>query len=168
MVWLPTYLVSARGTGLAESALATALVVAANIVGNLYGSRFVHRNVPRGQMILGAFVAIGIATAGIFAPFLSDTVRYAATIVYSAVAGVIPAAVLSSGARYTRSPAAVGTIQGLIVQISNLGIFIGPPLSAGIVTWTGHWESAFFVLAACTAIGLVTGTAILRHERRRG
>ena len=166
-VWLPTYLVTVRGVGLTESSLLTAIVVAANIIGNFYGGRLLHRHVPRGRMIIGGFLAIGIATAGIFAPFLADGGRLAATIAYSAVAGVIPAAVLSASVRYARSPAEAGTIQGLIVQISNFGTFLGPPLSAAVVTWTGRWESAFFVLAACTVVGLVLGAVILRHERRR-
>jgi MFS family permease len=167
VVWLPTYLVSVRGAGLTQSALVTAVVVAANVAGTFYGGHLLHRHVPRGRMLIGGFLAIGFTTSGIFAPFLADGGRLAATIAYSAVAGVIPAAVLSASARYARSPAEAGTIQGLIVQISNLGTFLGPPLSAAVVTWTGRWESAFGVLLLCTAIGLALGAVILRYERQR-
>lgn len=168
VVWLPTYLVTVRGVELTASALLTALVVVANIVGNFYGGRLLHRHVPRGKILIGGFFAVGLTTSGIFAPFLSDGGRLAATIAYSALAGVIPAAVLSASARYARSPAEAGTIQGLIVQISNFGTFIGPPLSAAVVTWTGRWESAYLVLTACTAIGLILAAVILHRERRPG
>jgi predicted MFS family arabinose efflux permease len=71
--------------------------------------------------------------------------------------------------RYARSPSEAGSIQGLIVQISNVGIFAGPPLIAAAVTHGGGWGAALWVILAAAAIGLAGSFAIARLEvpRRR-
>lgn len=165
MIWMPTYMKDERGIGTAAGALLTALFVAVNVIGAIYGSRLVHRNASRGRMIIGTFIGLAICAVGIFSTGLPDLARYAAAVAFSIVAGLIPAAVLSAGSRYAHSPAEVGTILGLIVQISNVGQFLGPPLAATMVTMTGRWEGVLIVLLASTVLGLICGSVILRHER---
>jgi CP family cyanate transporter-like MFS transporter len=165
MVWLPTYLLQTRGASAAQGALATTLFVAINIPGNLVGTRLVHREVPRGRIMFIAFVLIAVCAVAIFWSALPDSLRFAAALAFSLIAGVIPAAVLSAGSHYARSAAEVGTVQGMIVQVANLGIFLGPPAIAAVVTWTGRWEAALGVLLGSTVIGLAASWAISAHER---
>jgi len=68
--------------------------------------------------------------------------------------------------RYARSPAELGAIQGLIVNITHIGIFVGPPLVAASVTWGGSWDAVLWVMLACAAVGLAAAAAIARYERR--
>jgi predicted MFS family arabinose efflux permease len=67
--------------------------------------------------------------------------------------------------RYARSPAEIGAIQGLIVNVTHLGIFFGAPLVAATVTWTGSWDAVLWVMLGCAAVALTAAFAIDRHER---
>ena len=78
----------------------------------------------------------------------------------------MPAAALSAGMRYARSPAEIGAIQGLIINVTHLGIFIAPPLVAASVTWGGSWDSVLWVMLGCAAVALAAAAGIWRQERR--
>jgi predicted MFS family arabinose efflux permease len=67
--------------------------------------------------------------------------------------------------RYARSPAEVGSLQGLVVQITQLGIFIGPPITAAVVSAAGNWDAALWVLLSASAIGMLAALLVMRHER---
>ena len=105
------------------------------------GGWLIQKDVPRGRIIAVTFVVTSLTFVGIFSAGLSDPARYALVAFYSFVAGTIPAAVLSAGMRYACSPAEVGAIQGLIVHVTNVGIFLGPPLVAAAVTWAVSWDN---------------------------
>ena len=165
MIWLPTYLLETRGVGVGPAALATALAVVVNCLGNVAGGWLIQRGVPRGRIIGATFLVISAAFFAIFSGGLPDILRYVLAVFYSLIAGTVPAAVLSAGMRYARSPGEVGAVQGLIVQLTNVGIFVGPPLIATAVTWGGSWDATLWVLLGCSAIALVASFTIARLER---
>lgn len=165
MVWLPTYLYETRGLDVAPAALATAFAVIVNCLGNMAGGWLIQRGVARGRIIAATFIVISLAFLAIFSAGLPGIVRYVLAVLYSLIAGTIPAAVLSAGMRYARSPAEAGAVQGLIVQLTNVGIFVGPPLIATAVTWGGSWDATLWVLLGCSAVGLAAAFAITRLER---
>jgi len=164
MMWLPTYLLQTRSTGATTSALLTALFVLVNAFGNVMGGWFMHRNVPLGRVIGVSFAITTMAFLAIFANGLPDAVRFACVLVYGFITGNIPPAVFSGSVRHARSPSEAGSIQGLIVQLSNVGIFAGPPLIAAAVTHGGGWGAALWVILAAAAIGLAAALAIARLE----
>ena len=164
MMWLPTYLLQTRSTGAATSGLLTALFVLVNAFGNMMGGWFMHRNVPLGRIIGVTFAVTTLVFFGIFADGLPDAVRFACVLAYGFITGNIPPAVFSGSVRHARSPSEVGSVQGLIVQISNVGIFAGPPLIAAAVTHGGGWSAALWVILAAAAIGLAASIAIARLE----
>ena len=168
MVWLPTYLLETRGIGGAAAALLTAAAVFVNCFGNLLGGWLIQRGFPRGRIIAATFVVISLAFTGIFAAGLPDSARYALAVFYSLISGTVPAAALSAGMRYARSPAEIGAIQGLVINVTHLGIFFAPPLVAASVTWGGSWDAVLWVMLACAAVGLAAALAISRYERRTG
>jgi MFS family permease len=167
MVWLPTYVRDTQAAGAAGGALLTAAVVLANLLGNLYGSRLAHRDVPRGRTLIVAFALGALMASGIFAPMLPDAARYGCALAFNLVIGVIPPAMMSGVQRYARTPAEGGSMQGLLVQFSNAGTFSAPPLVAIAVSMTGRWEAALVVLYAAAAAGVIMGVLVLRHERAR-
>jgi predicted MFS family arabinose efflux permease len=167
MIWLPTYLLQTRSTDAMTAALLTALFVLANAFGNMMGGWLMHRNNPRGLIIGVTFAITTLAFLGIFSHGLPDGARFACVLAYGFVTGSIPPAVLSGGVRYARSPSEAGSIQGLIVQVSNVGIFCGPPLLAAAVTHGGGWDAALWVILAAAAIGLAAAFAIMRLEAAR-
>jgi cyanate permease len=166
MTWLPTFLVQARGaTPLAAASLA-AIFSIANMPGILFGTWLLQRNVPRGTLLVVTFTLMGACNVAIFSVGVADGLRYAAVLGLSAIGGIIPAAVMSSSQRYAHSPAQVGGLQGLIVQVSNIGQFAGPLAVAAVVSATGRWESGLGVVLAAAALGVLTGLAVGRFERR--
>lgn len=166
MTWLPTFLVQTRGASALAAASLSAVFSLANMPGILLGTWLLERNVPRGTIIVGGFVVMAACNAVIFAGGAPDVLRYAAVLGLSFFGGIIPAAVMSSSQRYAHSPAQVGGLQGLIVQLSNLGQFTGPLAVAAVVSATGRWESALGVVLAASALGLALGVAVGRSERR--
>jgi len=114
-----------------------------------------------------AFVCGAVAAVGIFGAVLSDAARYGCALLFSLVIGVIPPAVMSGVPRYARSPAVASSLQGLVVQLSNLGIFVAAPLVAVVVSLTGRWEAAITVLLVAAAIGIAVSSTIARIEQAR-
>ena len=166
MTWLPTFLVQARGTSVLAAASLSAIFSVVNIIGILLGTWLLERNLQRGPLIVWTALLMAVCDVAIFSAWAPDLLRYAAALVMSAFGGIIPAAVMSSSQRYAHSPAQVGGLQGIIVQISNVGQFAGPLAVAAVVSATGRWESALGVVLAAAGLCLVLGLAVGRFERR--
>lgn len=165
MVWLPTFLTQERGASVTTAAVVTALVVAVNIGGNLLGSWLVHRNAPRGHVISLAFVLMSACACGIFSSSLPDALRLVLCMLFMIAGGTVPAVVLSGTQVYARDASQISSIQGLTVQLAQLGPFLGPPLVAAAVQRAGRWEAALWVLLAAAACGTVLGQLALRSEQ---
>lgn len=165
MVWLPTYLLETRGLGATASSLLTALYILFNAGGNFTGGFLVHRGARRGPTIGGSLAITALMFVGIFSTGLPDLVRYGLVLAYGFTTGVIPP-MANSGLTLARSPGEAGGIQGLIVQLSNIGTFVGPPIVASVVTASGSWESARWVLLVAACIGIAFAIAMHRIESR--
>ncbi len=165
MVWLPTFLMQERGASVTAAALLTALVVAVNVCGNLLGSWLAHRAAPRGHVISLAFLVMAACVYGIFSSALSDALRSFLCMLFMLAGGTVPAAVLSGSQFYARDTGQISSIQGLIVQLAQLGPFLGPPLIAAVVSGTGSWDAALWVLLPAAALGMLFGQLAIRAER---
>ncbi|MGP1677096.1 MAG: MFS transporter [Burkholderiales bacterium] len=165
MVWLPTFLVQERGASVTAAALLTALVVAVNVCGNLLGSWLAHRAAPRGHVISLAFLVMAACLSGVFSSALSDALRSILCMLFMFAGGTVPAAVLSGSQIYARDASQISSIQGLIVQIAQLGPFFGPPLIAAVVSAAGNWDAALWVLLPAAALGFLFGQLAMRAER---
>jgi MFS family permease len=165
MVWLPTFLVQERGATTAAASLATVIAVAVNVPGNLTGAWLINRMVPRGTVITAGAAGMGILAVASLVPALPDWARFAACLGLSFVGGIIPAAVMTSPQVYARSGAQVASLQGLIMQWSNLGQFVGPPAVAAVVTATGGWGAAAWVLGGAAVGAVACGRVAARYER---
>lgn len=164
-VWLPTFLVQERGASIAQAALLTALLVGCNAIGNLAGGWLMHRAAPRGHVISLAFLAMAACSSGIFSAALADALRFSLSVLFMLLGGMIPASILSGGQVYAREAGQISSIQGLIVQVAQLGPFAGPPLVAVVVSAAGNWEAAVWVMLAAAACGSVLGQLALRAEQ---
>jgi len=72
--------------------------------------------------------------------------------------------VLSGAPRFAAHPDHIALTSGVVVQGSNLGQFIGPPLAAGIVAATGSWTASTPFLSGCAAAGVVCGLLLRRSS----
>lgn len=166
IIWLPTYLKEQRGLPPGPVALLTCAMLLVNVPGNLIGGALVQRGLPRGGLIAVAHGLTGLSGWFLFQDSLPDALRYALCLWLSFCGGVIPAAVMSSSTVLARTPQQIGAIQGLIMQASQLGQFIGTPLIAGVVAGTGQWQSARWVTASAALIGTALGLWSIGIERR--
>nr|WP_246422332.1 MFS transporter [Roseospira visakhapatnamensis] len=160
MVWLPTFLPEALGVTGRAAALLTALVVLMNAPGNLVGGGLLRRGVTGTRIIVVASVAMALCGWGLFSPALADPVRFALVLLFSTAGGLIPAALFAGTPAEAPSPGHLAAANGLLMQGSNIGQFLGPPLVAAAVTAAGGaWNGAqvpVMVAAALTALIALT------------
>ncbi len=166
MVWLPTFLVKEREFTLLAATALTTLVVAVNVPGILLGTWLLQRHVPRGRLISAAAILMGLSGIALLATGLPDGVRYAACLSLSFGGGMTPPAVLTSSQHYARSPTQIASLQGLIIQLSNFGQFIGPPAFAVVVSATGGWRATMYLLVVAAVGAFAAGQLVSRAERR--
>ena len=156
MVWLPTFLVE-HGVTAATAAVATALMVIANIPGNLAAA-----------WLLSLAAAGGaLCEIGMFAEVLPGALRYALVLVFSTVAGLIPGSIFSGLPVHAPTPQHIATGNGMAVQTSQVGQFLGPLAIAWLASRFG-WGASLWALLAFAAGAAACGVAIGAIERRMG
>jgi MFS family permease len=134
------------------------------VPGNLIGGSLLQRGWQRGKLIAGASLVTGLCGAGIFLDGLPDVLRYALCVLLSFVGGLIPASVLSASVHLARTPKQIGTLQGLFMQMGNVGPFVGPPLIAALVAASGLWRDALWITGTAAACGVALGLALLKFD----
>lgn len=152
---LPTLLVERMGLSIATAGGIAALTVVANLLGNLAAGLLVRYGTPLWLTIAGAFVCLGVASLGIFADWMPLALVAALASASLAVTGLIPASIFSAAPRITAAPQALAITLGVVVQASNLGMFLGP---IGLAAWSERfgWSAApiLFVTIAAAAIAI--------------
>ncbi|MCX7962085.1 MAG: MFS transporter [Burkholderiales bacterium] len=165
MVWLPTFLAEERAAAQGTASLLTALMVLANVPGNLAGGWLLSRGVRRGRLILFACAAMAATDVAMLTPVLPDALRYVACLAFSLCAGVIPACVFSGVVVHARTPAHVGTTNGLVMQTSQAGQFFGPIALAWLAAG-GGWSASLWAMLGFAAGGALCGLAVARIEHK--
>lgn len=163
--FLPTILTEQLGWAPGFAAAMTGIAVAVNILGNLTAGWLLSRGVPRGWLLAGAGVAIALLVPWIYLPVLPGEARFAVVLVYSAICGLVPSSLFAGVAPLSPTPALMGATSGLMMQGSQIGQLIAPPLAAKAVEWAGDWVAALVVLMPSAAAVVVLGLALGRLER---
>ncbi len=166
MIWLPTFVVDERGGTAASAAFLGAIMVLANVPGNLAGGWLLSRGVPRGAMVVAASAISAACAFGMLGGGLPDGARYALVLVFSCCAGVIPACALSGIAVHARSPGHMGTTNGMVMQAAQIGQSVGPIMLAWLASRFGGWGATLGGMLAFAAGAALCGLAISRIERR--
>lgn len=162
MAWLPSFLVQERGIELKTVGFLVAAIIAANIPGNLASSLLINRGMARSTTLLIAAIGMSLTVFMIFDQTLGDGWRFAACLGFSCFGGMLPGTVLSSVPVVAHSPNHIGTVNGMVIQGSHIGQMVGPPMIAAIVTATGNWGDARWLLIVASF-----GVAILSLLFRR-
>jgi cyanate permease len=164
--FLPTILVEREGLSQPVAAVLTAIVIAANVPGNLIGGVLLHRGARRWALVACASVAMALCGLGIYPTDLPLWFRYGLCVVFSLVCGILPASVLGAAPVLAPRPQLVATTNGLIMQGSNLGQSIGPPAVAALAVRVGDWHLSPIVLIAAAALGVALAFVLRMLERR--
>ncbi len=156
MGFLPTLLIDDFGIGKGSASIFTAVMVAVNIPGNLAGGWLMQKGIGRGKLICTAILIMGLNSFVIYSSGLHFWIRYGGCLAFSGFGGLLPASILSGAPVHAPCSDQVGTTNGLIMQGGQLGQLVGPPVLAVLVSHTGTWQSAPFMLfaAALTGAGL--------------
>ena len=124
-----------------------------NVAGNLAAGWMLQRRVPRVAIIVGATVSMAACAAGIFLDGVPDIARLVLAGVYSAVIGVVPGCLFTAIPLHAPRPQLVGAATGLLMQVSNLGALLGPPVvrrDGAPVTFDTRKATALLALLAVT------------------
>ena len=158
MVWIPTFLLEQGGLGLMTTGGLVALMIAVNAPGNIVGGWLAQRRVPLLPLILVPIVVVGTCGSIIYALAPPPLVLVTLGATFSFFGGILP------GAIYAWLPAVaarhdnLATVNGLVVQASNIGMLAGPPLAAALVS-AGGWSALAPLFPAgalaCAACGWV-------------
>ncbi|WP_158221908.1 MFS transporter [Actibacterium pelagium] len=167
MVWLPTYLIEELAFTLGAASLATVGVVVINVPGNLLGGVLLNRGVGPAWIVAGSAISMSLAAAALFlgcvgSPWLVLLCCFA----FSFSGGVVPA-VLFTGVTYNVDrPGLAGKANGMLMQGSAIGQFIGPPLvGAAVAAAGGQWSGAVAPLGIAAVITTLLCTVAANRPR---
>ena len=163
--FLPTLQVERLQFDASTAAIVTAFVTFANVAGNLVAGMLLHRRMRRVTLIVGAAVPMAFCAAGIFIDGVPDVVRLILAGLYSAVIGVVPGALFTAIPVHAPRPRLVGATTGLLMQGSNLGALLGPPIAATLVA-SGGWPAAAWLTSVALAVVVASGIFLHWREGR--
>ncbi len=161
---LPTFYLDA-GMSIGAAAAMTAVAAAVNVAGNLAAGVAMHRGVSRQLLLVATFAAVGVLALAVYHDAVPLALRIGAALVLSAVAGVIPASLLSGALVHAPSAGLVGATTGLVMQGSQLGQVLGPVSMALVVEATGSWNAAPVVHVVAAVAGIALALRLGRLER---
>lgn len=167
--FLPSIYAQAGVSGLWLGVL-TALAAAVNMGGNMAAGRLLQRGwLPRlnlwlgfGAMALGSTLAFAAGTEGW--PWL----RYAGVLLFSGLGGLVPGTLFTLAVRLAPGEQQVAATVGWVQQLSALGQFIGPPVTASLAAHAGGWQLTPLFTVGCCVGGACLATLAqrqLRHQR---
>lgn len=167
VTWLPTYLAESGGMSTGAIGLAGALVVIANAGGSLSAAFLLQHGMPRGLILAGVPLAMSLLGLAIFG--LDDGANPWFVVLlgmaFSGIGGGLPATVLAGVPLHARAAGEIATLNGLVVQLSNIGSFLGPPALAAAVAALGGWQQGRWLLACCALLGLGLALLLRRVEK---
>lgn len=165
--FLPTIYAQA-GLSAKLAGMLTALVAAANMVGNVASGKLLQRGWPVQRSLRTGFVTMSICAllafvqidGQVFAPLW---VRFMAVVTLSAVGGLIPGTLFISAVHLAPSQQTVSTTVGLMQQCSSVGLFAVPPLMAAVATAVGGWQWTWAVTGIFCFIGWMLAGQVQRR-----
>lgn len=148
---------AAAGVAGALLGVLTAMAAAVNMGGNMASGRLLQRGWrPRSTLWLG-FGAMALGSTLAFASFTEGWpwLRFAGVLLFSGVGGLVPGTLFSLAVRLAPGEQQVAATVGWVQQLSALGQFIGPPVTAALAARAGGWQLTPVFTVACCAGGAV-------------
>ncbi|TAJ88516.1 MAG: MFS transporter [Reyranella sp.] len=164
--FLPTMLIERLGYSTSTAAVITAFVAILNVTGNLGAGWLLHRRVRRVTVIVGATLSMSLCAAGIFVSGVPDLARLMLAGVYSAGIGVVPGALFTAIPIHAPRRELAGASTGLLMQGSNIGGLLGPPITGALVAW-GGWPSAAWLTTGALVVAAAAGLFLHWRERHK-
>lgn len=164
--FLPKYLIDVFQYEAVVAALFVALIIWANAVGNLIGGWLGHRGAPRWLLMIIALGTMGTTGWLTYQPGFSAEFRLVLAFVFSLVGGLLPASVFGSVTMHAPDRQRIAGVNGLVLQLTNVGQLVSPPLFAALVA-AGGWEDGPWLIVAFAVSGIAFAVMLRALERRR-
>lgn len=161
--FLPT-IYQANGLSQAVAATLAGIVIAGNIVGNVVAGGLLHRGAGPGSLAMLALAVMAATAVLIYWPAAPLPLAFTAAVTFATFGGLLPASVFAAVPRLAPSPELTGPANGLVVQVSNTGSIIGPPLVAAVASRMGGWSYSPFVLCTAAGLGIMAASVVRRRE----
>ena len=138
----------------------SAIVGGVNAIGALSAGPLIQRGLTERKIIFWTFLAMAAASVATFAVGWESAgsgmlFQFALIALFSAVGGLIPAAVTSYSVRIAPPDGSVTAVLGLTQQIFNVGNFLGPMLFALLASTTGGWGTTWWLTCGLSTVGMV-------------
>ncbi|WP_255470844.1 CynX/NimT family MFS transporter [Pseudarthrobacter sp. B4EP4b] len=158
----------------------SAAVGGVNAIGALSAGPLIQRGLSERKIIFWTFLAMSAASLATFAVSWENIgngtlLQFILIAVFSAVGGLIPAAVTRYSVRIAPEDGSVTAVLGLTQQIFNVGNFLGPMLFALLATTTGGWGTTWWLTCGLSILGIAllallggTGGGTAKSARRPG
>ncbi len=162
------FIYAAAGVGGALLGVLTALAAAVNMGGNMASGRLLQRGwLPRSTLWLG-FGAMALGSTLAFAAFTEGWpwLRFAGVLLFSGVGGLVPGTLFSLAVRLAPGEQQVAATVGWVQQLSALGQFIGPPVTAALAARAGGWELTPLFTVGCCVGGALLAVLAQRQLQR--
>lgn len=161
--FLPTILTTEYGETLARSANLGALVVVANVAGNVAAGWLIGRGAIPWKLLTISFLAMGLCASLVFAGFSGSALKTVCGILFSAFGGMFPGTAFVLAARYSIKPSHMALMAGLMLQGAGIGQTIGPLMVSSMVEYYGRWDYANTVVISMAILGL--GCSLMLRKR---
>lgn len=166
MAWLPSYMREVYGSSTLVAAVVPAVVLMFNAIGNWVSAWAMGRGVSIWSLLAVGAIGMGLSQIGIFSAFLPDTARLGFAVLFGIFGGMVPAAALGSVAIYTPSSSQIGTMNGLMVMGTSMGMLFGPPAVAAMRAVMGNWNDVVWLMVSLATVGVILAVLSRRLERR--
>lgn len=158
---MPALLTDRLGLSIGAAGLIGALIVFANMTGNLFAGVVLRRGMPLWAIAMSGFAFVAVASFGIFSDALPVVLIALLASACLALTGLIPASVFATIPSSVSSSAQLAIALGLVMQASNLGQLIGPTALGTFVERFG-WDNAPALLVGVMAVGIGLSLALRR------
>lgn len=163
--FIPLWLGEERGLSLLVASMIAALYCVGNIAGNLIGGRLMVQGQAPQRLLLLCSLGMAVLSLPIFREGFPDLIRLMVLLAFPVVGGLIPPAAFTLVPRLSPSPQFIASSNGLVVQLLNLGMLLGAPVQAAVVSQYG-WSAASGVLLPaallCAAMAWALGRLIAK------
>ncbi len=165
--FLPTLQVERLGIDPVVAAATTAGVITANVIGTVVAGALLHRGWQRLTILVATAAIMALTAAGVFLDLLPPLLRLTTAFIFSAVSSAIPGALFAAVPVHAPRPALVGATTGMLMQGSNIGLLLGPPVVAALVS-AGGWSWALLYTTPALGGAALAAWALHRAEQRLG
>ncbi len=165
--FIPLILVEESGWQLASAGAAGGLVVAANVVGNIYAGVVLDKGMDRQTVLIAGAFGMVIGASLLLAAPCTVLIKILGGVIFTAAGGLIPGALFAGTSTHAPKASDISTLNGLLLQGAAIGQLIGPPVAVVFAQWAGGWSGALWFTVPVAIVGGVLSIMLGTLEKQK-